>query len=35
VVVIVGAAVYVAALFALRALNAEEWSIVRSGLMAR
>ena len=34
-VVIVGAAVYLAALFALRALDAEEWSILRSGLMAR
>jgi len=35
IVVIVGAAVYLAALFALRALDAEEWSILRSGLMAR
>src|SRR5256884_1374191 len=35
IVVIVGAAVYLAALFALRALDAEEWSILRSGLTAR
>jgi len=34
-VAILGATVYVAALFALRALTAEEWSIVRSGLGAR
>jgi O-antigen/teichoic acid export membrane protein len=35
VVVAVGAAIYLAALLVLRALNAEEWSIVRSGLRAR
>jgi len=35
IVVVIGAAVYVAAVFALRALDAEEWSILRSGLMAR
>jgi O-antigen/teichoic acid export membrane protein len=35
IVVIAGAAVYAAALLALRALNAEEWSVVRSGLTGR
>jgi O-antigen/teichoic acid export membrane protein len=35
VVIILGAAVYVLALVVLRALNAEEWSIVRAGLTAR
>jgi O-antigen/teichoic acid export membrane protein len=35
IVVIVGAAVYAAALYALRALNAEEWSIVRGGFTSR
>jgi O-antigen/teichoic acid export membrane protein len=35
VVVIAGAAVYAAALFALRTLDAEEWSILRSGLRGR
>jgi len=35
VVVLVGAAVYGAALVGLRALDAEEWSIVRAGLTAR
>lgn len=35
VVVAAGAAIYLAALVVLRALNAEEWSIVRSGLRAR
>jgi O-antigen/teichoic acid export membrane protein len=35
VVVAVGAAIYLAALVILRALNAEEWSIIRSGLRAR
>jgi O-antigen/teichoic acid export membrane protein len=34
-VVIAGAAVYVAALLALRTLDAEEWSIFRSGLTGR
>jgi len=34
-VIILGAAVYVAALVVTRALNAEEWSIVRSGFRAR
>jgi len=29
VVIVVGAAVYVAALVVLRALNAEEWAIIR------
>jgi O-antigen/teichoic acid export membrane protein len=32
IVVVVGACVYAAALFALRAVNPEEWSIVRAGL---
>jgi O-antigen/teichoic acid export membrane protein len=32
IVVVVGAGVYAAALFALRAVNPEEWSIVRAGL---
>jgi hypothetical protein len=35
IVVIVGAAVYAGALYALRALNAEEWSIVRGGFTSR
>jgi O-antigen/teichoic acid export membrane protein len=35
IVVIVGAALYVAALFVLQALDAEEWSILRSGLRGR
>jgi hypothetical protein len=35
IVVILGAAVYLVALLALRALNAEEWSILRSGFRAR
>lgn len=35
IVVILGAAAYLAALLLLRALNPEEWSIVRSGFMAR
>jgi len=35
IVVLAGAAVYVAALLLLRALNAEEWSILRSGLRGR
>jgi O-antigen/teichoic acid export membrane protein len=34
-VALVGVAVYALALFAFRALSAEEWAIVRSGLMAR
>jgi hypothetical protein len=34
-VVIAGAAVYSAALLALRTFDAEEWSILRSGLKAR
>jgi O-antigen/teichoic acid export membrane protein len=34
-VVPVGAATYVAALVVLRALNAEEWSIIRSGVTTR
>jgi O-antigen/teichoic acid export membrane protein len=35
VVIIIGAAVYVVALLGLRALNPEEWSIVRSGFRVR
>jgi O-antigen/teichoic acid export membrane protein len=35
VVIIIGAAVYVVGLLGLRALNPEEWSIVRSGFKAR
>jgi O-antigen/teichoic acid export membrane protein len=35
VVIVLGAAVYVVALLGLRALNPEEWSIVRSGFRAR
>jgi peptidoglycan biosynthesis protein MviN/MurJ (putative lipid II flippase) len=35
VVIILGAAVYGVTLVALRALNPEEWSILRSGLMGR
>jgi O-antigen/teichoic acid export membrane protein len=35
VVIVLGAAVYVVALLSLRALNPEEWSIVRSGFRAR
>jgi O-antigen/teichoic acid export membrane protein len=35
IVVITGAGVYAAALFALGALNAEEWSVVRSALTGR
>ena len=34
-VVVVGAAVYLGALVLLRALDAEEWSIVRTGLITR
>jgi O-antigen/teichoic acid export membrane protein len=34
-VIIIGAAVYVVGLLGLRALNPEEWSIVRSGFRAR
>jgi len=34
-VVIAGAVVYIAALLALRTFDAEEWSILRSGLKAR
>jgi O-antigen/teichoic acid export membrane protein len=35
VVITIGAAVYVVGLLGLRALNPEEWSIVRSGFRAR
>jgi len=35
IVVIIGAGAYVAAVFALRVLDAEEWSILRSGVTAR
>jgi O-antigen/teichoic acid export membrane protein len=35
VVIITGAGVYLVGLLGLRALNAEEWSIVRSGFRAR
>jgi O-antigen/teichoic acid export membrane protein len=35
VVIVVGAAVYVAALLVTRALNPEEWSIIRTGFRAR
>jgi O-antigen/teichoic acid export membrane protein len=35
IVIILGAVVYLVALVGLRALNAEEWSIVRSGFRAR
>ena len=35
IVIILGAAVYLAALLVTRALNPEEWSIVRSGFRAR
>jgi O-antigen/teichoic acid export membrane protein len=35
ILVFAGAAVYVAALFALRAIDAEEWSILRAGLTSR
>jgi O-antigen/teichoic acid export membrane protein len=34
-VIVIGAVVYAAALVALRALTAEEWSIIRSGITAR
>jgi hypothetical protein len=34
-VIIAGAAVYLAALVLTRSLNREEWSIVRSGFTAR
>jgi hypothetical protein len=35
VVIIIGAAVYLVGLLGLRALNPEEWSIVRSGFRRR
>jgi hypothetical protein len=35
VVIILGAAVYVAALLVTRALDAEEWSIIRTGFRGR
>ncbi len=35
VVIVLGAAVYLAGLLLTRALNPEEWSIVRSGFRAR
>ena len=35
VVIIIGAAVYLVGLLGLRALDAEEWSIVRSGFRGR
>jgi hypothetical protein len=35
IVIILGAAVYLAALLVTRSLNSEEWSIVRSGFRAR
>jgi len=35
VVIIIGAGVYLGALLIMRALNPEEWSIVRSGFTGR
>ena len=35
VVIIIGAAVYLVGLLGLRALNSEEWSIIRSGFRGR